>query len=180
MKCIFTVQQWGSVCWKVLIITAKNYPEKFDWQESRQIEMFLNQLQYVLPCVKCRHHYHSYLRSNPPNLHTREELLHWLFTLYNLIKAAENYSVTYERFLSFADNYNTKYFWELMYYIACGYERNTFDNQLAYKQFFEYLGYLKPYSKFQKAFKEISIDAYLLNSDTLMYYMSIIYNFIYN
>ena len=132
-----------------------------------------------MPCNVCRHHYYDYLNLNPPNIHSRDELLDWLFVLYNQIKQRENYSIEFDKFIQKASDYDAKYFWELLFYICSGYETNTFDNQLAYKQFFEYLGYLKPYKKFQKAFRDISIDPYLLNSHTLLYYITILYKHIY-
>ena len=169
------IKKWGNICWKVLINIALQYPEKLNWQQSRQIEMFLYQLQYVLPCEICRNHYHEYLKENKINIHTRKDFLVWLFKLYNTIKKRENYSKTYNEFLDIGSNYSNKYFWELMYYISIGYVSNTFDNQISYKQFFEYLGYLHPMKEFSKAFFRTSIDPYLLNSESLLYYFNILY-----
>ena len=172
----FTPREWGPYFWKFLINIAQNYPEQFTSLHSRQIELFLTQLQFVLPCPACRKHYHDYLSQYPPNIHSRYEMIYWLYILYNTIKARENYFKTYQDFLKIANDYTSVCFWNMMYYICVSYSNNTFDNQLSYKQFFEYLGYLIPMFKFQKAFKKITIDPYLINDQTLLYYITIIHN----
>ena len=175
MKLNVTVKEWGPSCWKFLINVALRYDEEFNWQQARQFQVFLYQLQYVLPCEKCRHHYHDYLRSNPPNLHTRMELLLWLHKLYNTIKAREGYSKTFDEFMAIGNNYKKEYFWKLMYYICVGFQESTFENQLAYKQFIEYIGYLEPMSVFEKATRQIVVDPYMLNSESMLYWLQLIF-----
>ena len=125
MKLNVTVKEWGPSCWKFLINVALRYDEEFNWQQARQFQVFLYQLQYVLPCEKCRHHYHDYLRSNPPNLHTRMELLLWLHKLYNTIKAREGYSKTFDEFMAIGES---MLYWLQLIFMETNKENDIYNN----------------------------------------------------
>jgi len=78
---------WGSSAWVFLYCIANTYPENPLHIEKIQYERFFNDLQFVLPCKKCRTHYQKWLTFSPiyPHLQSRYALKEWLFLLHNYI-----------------------------------------------------------------------------------------------
>jgi hypothetical protein len=58
---------WGPKGWFFLDATILGYPDKPTEQEKKGFLNFLNSLEVVLPCNKCRIHFKEYIKKNPLN-----------------------------------------------------------------------------------------------------------------
>ena len=76
---------WGPKLWYVLHVMTFKYPEFPNEYDKRHYHDFFTNLQYVLPCMKCRLHYRQNLEKYPltPNLDSREYLVRWLINIHN-------------------------------------------------------------------------------------------------
>jgi len=74
---------WGSSFWFTLENIAYNYPLNPSDKDKENIKIFLEYLQYVLPCGICRKNYKMELEQRPIRLNSRKELVYWLFEIHN-------------------------------------------------------------------------------------------------
>jgi hypothetical protein len=73
---------WGKNAWIFLNSIALTYDNK----NKDEYVKFLNQLQYVLPCLKCREHFKNNLLSLTDNdMENKETFLNWLLKVRNSI-----------------------------------------------------------------------------------------------
>ena len=77
-------QFWGRHFWNTLEVIACTMTE----QKRKHIYSFIQELQYLLPCDKCQHHFQQYLKQNPiqKHLNNPSEFLRWLYQLQCEIK----------------------------------------------------------------------------------------------
>lgn len=76
---------WGPALWSILhhcterigMIPAKSVEESELWT------VFLRQLQYNIPCIRCRPHYIAYYQKTGPPVITKESVRHWLYELHS-------------------------------------------------------------------------------------------------
>ena len=93
---------WGPKLWYSLHIMSFNYPEHPTFLDKRHYNDFFTNLQYVIPCSKCKLHYRHHLEQYPisPHLDTREYFVKWLIHLHNQVNISLNKPVkTYEEVL---------------------------------------------------------------------------------
>lgn len=94
----FQSKIWGPCAWFFLhTITLNFIPKKHN--ESGYINFFKS-LEYVLPCGTCRTNYAEIIRSGELKLTSkiltsRDTLVHWLFTVHNLINTRTGKKLTY-------------------------------------------------------------------------------------
>ena len=76
---------WGPKLWYVLHLMTFNYPEIPNEYDKRHFHDFFVNLQYVLPCMKCRYHYRQTLEKYPisPHLDNKNSLVKWLIDIHN-------------------------------------------------------------------------------------------------
>jgi hypothetical protein len=78
---------WGKHGWIFLNSIALTY----DGSNKEEYLKFFNQLQYVLPCKKCREHYKkNILTLNNSVLQNKDTLLKWLIDIRNSINIENN------------------------------------------------------------------------------------------
>ncbi len=164
---------WGHKMWSFLINLALRYPDNFTAQHARQWELLLKQLAYVLPCIACKNHYTLNLKNYPPKTNSKVEVLTWLNKLYNHI-GQKNLSFT--EFVNKGKTYNKLIFWDTLYYIIYEYPPNndqvSFDTQLNYKQFFNYLFDMIPL----RHIKMYPVDQFLTDKNSLLNWYNIMRN----
>jgi mitochondrial FAD-linked sulfhydryl oxidase len=83
-------QRWGTQFWQTLFAIAYVYPEKPTFNEQQRYREFFHLVSDVLPCYKCRVDFGIFLKTNPVQLHSKDDLLSWLLYAYNSI----NYRVS--------------------------------------------------------------------------------------
>ena len=78
---------WGPKLWYVLHLMTFNYPEIPNEYDKRHFHDFFVNLQYVLPCMKCRYHYRQTLEKYPisPHLDNKTSLVKWLIDIHNQV-----------------------------------------------------------------------------------------------
>jgi len=95
---------WGPYAWKIIHLITINYPENPTEQDKETYYQFFNQLQYVLPCSKCRYNYSKHLVKYPLTneiLSNRTNLVKWGIDMHNIV----NY-YTGKRMLTYAEAMN--------------------------------------------------------------------------
>ena len=74
--------------WTSLFSIALTYPEHPGLTDQHHYKRYFTELQYVLPCRKCKRHYSRIFRHYPINPFLREGrrgLFHWLVNVHNRI-----------------------------------------------------------------------------------------------
>ena len=96
---------WGPPAWTFLHTVTYNYPENPTEDDKRNFYNFFVNLQYVLPCEKCKAHYKQNIKKYDlkNNLDSRQELVKWLIDLHNDInrdngKPVWSYSEVYNKY----------------------------------------------------------------------------------
>ena len=76
---------WGPPAWTFLHTVTYNYPENPTEDDKRNFYNFFMNLQYVLPCEKCKEHYKQNIQKYDlkNSLGSRQELVKWLIDLHN-------------------------------------------------------------------------------------------------
>lgn len=160
---------WGYKMW-CFLINLVNYQDEFNYIITRRFELFFNQLAYVLPCNACKIHYMNFIKIHPVSANSKTDLLIWLCNVYNnSVPITKRKNIN--EFLEKGNNYKIEYFWDTLLYIAKEYSNNKHENQIAYKQFFQYLFDINGISE---KIKYIPIEPYLLNSKLLTNYINIL------
>lgn len=89
-------KDWGPFLWTFLHATAerlgKQTNEMMASDEAREFILVLKGLEFVMPCEKCRAHFHDYMKKNPVDdfQHKRGDYLRqaarmWLWKLHEAI-----------------------------------------------------------------------------------------------
>jgi hypothetical protein len=118
-------KDWGPFLWTFLHgIAEKLGRQSSDLlasDEAREITLVLRGVEFVMPCEKCRKHYHEYLKKNtiddvPQKRgdHLRQAVRMWLWRLHEAVNernnapsfSLEQLTVTYQT-ASIADSYST-------------------------------------------------------------------------
>ena len=77
---------WGPPAWIFLHTITANYPENPTMDVKNKHKEFFTNLQYVLPCNKCRTHYKKHLEKFPIStdvLNKKENFVEWLINIHN-------------------------------------------------------------------------------------------------
>ena len=94
---------WGEKMWFILHIITFNYPEDPTFLDKRHYNDFFTNLQYVIPCDKCKLHYREHLENNPltPNLDKKEDFVNWLINVHNAVNISKGKpTMTYNKVLN--------------------------------------------------------------------------------
>lgn len=78
---------WGPYFWKVIHITAMNYPSVPTSEDKEIYRKFYILLGDILPCSKCSKNYKRHLTTIPIEyfLKNNEELFKWTIHLHNIV-----------------------------------------------------------------------------------------------
>ena len=101
-------QIWGPHAWFFIESCIMAYPNNPNDNEKQKMKEFLNLLQYILPCEKCRYNYSNHLKQYPLTdiiLSNKDKLLEWSINIHNL---TNNNNLTIDSVLKYYNNkYNT-------------------------------------------------------------------------
>ena len=78
---------WGPHFWFMLHTISFNYPLYPTNKDKRHYKTFIDSLQYVLPCGKCRKNFRRNLREMPPILTSRKAFVYWLIDFHNEVNS---------------------------------------------------------------------------------------------
>lgn len=76
---------WGPHLWVGLHSIAFGYPDNPSRKEHNAAVLFFTNLQFLLPCKKCRDHYSELIKQMPVNAFNRETLSRWIVNLHNAV-----------------------------------------------------------------------------------------------
>lgn len=92
---------WGKHGWKFLHYVAKGYPTNPSDNDKQTYKLFLESIQKILPCDKCKKHYKQHLENFPLNdiiLSSKENLENWIINIHNQVNMANHKPiVSYEQ-----------------------------------------------------------------------------------
>ena len=141
---------WGPAFWFIIHTIAFNYPENPTFNDKRHTFEFFQNLQYVLPCQKCRKHYMKYFHDHPitPFLDNKSTLVSWTVQLHNHVnkrygkssktvdEVVRHYNKVYsgnqfscnaiktrtdkEEWDSYSSIKNKKFYWNLLFVLVIG------------------------------------------------------------
>ncbi len=91
-----TNKDWGPFLWTFLHGAAerlgKQTNEMMASDEAREVTLVIRGLELVMPCEKCRAHFHEYLKKNPVDdfhqkrgEHLRQSVRLWLWKLHETV-----------------------------------------------------------------------------------------------
>ena len=83
---------WGRSAWSFLHASTFSYPENPTPEQCTSALQFYENLGNMLPCPRCRGHYNSNIRRNPPKVQSREDLSRWLVDIHNEVRKAQGKS----------------------------------------------------------------------------------------
>lgn len=81
---------WGPHAWLFLHTITFNYPENPSEQDKVNFFTFFDSLKHVLPCAKCRKHYHENSKHIKDNLNSKDDLVKWLIKIHNDVNFINN------------------------------------------------------------------------------------------
>lgn len=79
---------WGKHAWNFLHLVTLSYPINPSPADKQNYYNFFTNLQYVLPCEKCRNNMTKHLKKYPLTdkaLSSRNELVKWCIDLHNIV-----------------------------------------------------------------------------------------------
>jgi hypothetical protein len=79
---------WGESGWDFIHFVTLGYPENPTAEDRQRYYQYFTDLQYVLPCDKCRKNMAEHLKQLPLNdqvLANRESLVKWGIDLHNIV-----------------------------------------------------------------------------------------------
>lgn len=104
------VDFWGSSAWRLIHSIAFAYSENPSPNEMNKVKAFYENLRYVLPCEKCRHHYNILLDRIPLTntiMSNREKLIYWTYRIHcevNKSRGMKGSSPSFTEFYRFYSN----------------------------------------------------------------------------
>ena len=103
---------WGPGAWTFLHTVSFNYPTNPSDIQKRYYKDFFENLQNILPCPKCAHHYGHNINkySLDDALESKDKLIKWLIDIHNEVNKKNNKKIyNYKEVIEIYDNlYNNK------------------------------------------------------------------------
>ena len=99
---------WGPHLWRFLHYLSLSYPSNPTDEEKEIMLNFLESLQEILPCEKCRYNFNKHLDNLDMNvLNSNESFIKWLFNIHNEVNKSNNKPVLeYSEFINMYSNQN--------------------------------------------------------------------------
>jgi hypothetical protein len=109
----FVVNIWGPVFWFALHTMSFNYPVNPTYKNKKTYMDFILNLQYVLPCGKCRENLLKNFKELPltmDSMKNRETFSRYIYNLHNNINKMlnKNVNITYEEVRDRYENFRAK------------------------------------------------------------------------
>jgi len=82
-----STKKWGPGAWIILHSCAQRYPRNPTEEDKKCYKSFYYNLQYTLPCGKCKESYTKFLKMLPIDffLGSRRQLTYWIYTVHNFV-----------------------------------------------------------------------------------------------
>ena len=74
---------WGPKLWDILHTFSYNYSMTPTRDEQINASNYLKSLCLLLPCDFCKDHCSEFIRSNPPRIDNRNNLINWVLLFHN-------------------------------------------------------------------------------------------------
>lgn len=100
---------WGPPAWTFLHSVTLAYPDNPTVTDKENYKNFFNNLQPVLPCLKCSNNYLTHIQEDPVENHLtdKETLVKWLIEMHNKVnRLYDKPEVGYDKML---DQYKKLY-----------------------------------------------------------------------
>ena len=83
---------WGPHAWQFLHTITLAYPDNPTLEDKNNHAIFFNNIQYILPCQKCKDHYSQNIQISPVEQHldNKETLFKWLIDIHNKVNIKNN------------------------------------------------------------------------------------------
>ena len=105
-------KDWGPGAWKFIHSVALTYPNKPSEEIKKHYYDFFENLQYILPCPKCRNNYKDHLNkfSLTNALENNIKLFNWTVDVHNEVNKLNNTKIySYNEALSLYLDKSTNY-----------------------------------------------------------------------
>lgn len=79
---------WGKYAWAFIHLMVLEYPLNPNDDDKKHYRSFFNDLQYVLPCDKCKYNMKKHLKKYPLSdtvMANRNNLVRWTIELHNIV-----------------------------------------------------------------------------------------------
>ena len=76
---------WGNYQWAMLHLMAETYPESPNKERQENMILYLRGMSANLPCPGCSIHAEMYMKSNPPTVTNREDLIRYFINFHNSV-----------------------------------------------------------------------------------------------
>jgi FAD-linked sulfhydryl oxidase len=91
---------WGKQGWHFIHYVALNYPDKPTEEDKKVYLDFLNNLENILPCPICGHHFKENMENHPPKMNSKMEFFNWTVDMHNFVNESNGKKkVSYEKAL---------------------------------------------------------------------------------
>ena len=186
--------KFGPSSWKSIHFIT--YPYKNKKCKSDHLNIFMESLGYVLPCIYCRNSYKSFCQELPCEnyLLDNNDIFYWTYCIHNKVndklRNQGNNVPNNPSFKSICKKYKKinpniwhKFLTEMIYFISFNYSnRNYNDHNIRewYQKFFWSLSRILPSNKLRKILQKrmeiYPIQNYLKNGNDLFYWSYLITN----
>jgi hypothetical protein len=79
----FDKKIWGPKLWEVMHTFSFSYPPNPSNIEKQAAFNFYTSLAPLIPCKTCSQHCLEYVRTHPPTLNSKDNLIDWVFNFHN-------------------------------------------------------------------------------------------------
>jgi len=88
----YVTRIWGQFSWQFLHVIALGYPNEPTNEDIENYRIFIEKLQFILPCKECRNNFAFHLKKFPvlKYLENSDKLFEWIVTIQNNITTMNN------------------------------------------------------------------------------------------
>jgi hypothetical protein len=79
----FSKEVWGPKMWEVMHTFSFSYPISPSNVEKQAASNFYNSIGILIPCKECSNHCLQYVKINPPNVNSKDDLIDWVYNFHN-------------------------------------------------------------------------------------------------
>jgi len=119
---------WGKYGWDFFHLVTLGYPENPTKKDKKYYRKYIQCLQYVLPCDKCKYNLKNHLKKYPLTdsaLESRQNLIKWGIDLHNIVNYYTGKSLlTYteasnelNKLINPPKYTNSNYFWHCLFVV---------------------------------------------------------------
>lgn len=80
---LFDKNVWGPKMWEIMHTFSFSYPIYPTHVEKQSAHNFYTSIGILIPCKECSQHCLDYVKSNPPHVQSKNNLIDWVYTFHN-------------------------------------------------------------------------------------------------